>query len=145
MQKLCEPIRPTGPEMQTHKAFRSFFSVMQPRRVPVKQSPAVLHQWIHVRSPFSMVGCKTELENPTALTSLISVAGKIFCNWVARCFSRSQSSWLRSLILMTLAFGNLYRMLLCRLERESTFVDGLPSRSCSGCLHHGASLARAGS
>ena len=26
----------------------------------------------------------------------------------------------------------------------STYVDGLPSRSCSGCLHHSASLARAG-
>ena len=68
----------------------SVFSVMQPRLVPVKQSAAMLHEWIDC-SPLSMGGCKTVLENPTELTSLISAAGKTFRKWVAPYFSSSQS------------------------------------------------------
>ena len=75
---------PSGPDgKKTFNLVRfSVFSVMQPRLVPVKQSPAMLHEWIDVHSPLSMGGCKTVLENPTELTSLISAAGKTFRKWL---------------------------------------------------------------
>ena len=99
---------PSGPDgKKTFNLVRfSVFSVMQPRLVPVKQSAAMLHEWIDC-SPLSMGGCKTVLENPTELTSLISAAGKTFRKWVARyllpfirtygvcTMQRGHVSWLR--------------------------------------------------
>ena len=39
---------------------------MQPRLVPLKQSPAMLHEWIE-SSPLAQGGCRTVMENPPEL------------------------------------------------------------------------------
>ena len=54
----------------------SVFSVMQPRLVPIEQSPAMRHEWIE-SSPLSMGGCRTVMENPPELIRASRMAAEI--------------------------------------------------------------------